>query len=48
MADDDKARDIEKKVKDAIKKEGDSKDKDIKPGGIDRIQEKIDKKKGKK
>jgi hypothetical protein len=36
--------DKDEKIKDAIKKEGDSKDKEIKPGGIDKIQEKINEK----
>jgi hypothetical protein len=39
------ADDKDKKIKEAIKKEGDKKDKEIKPGGIDKIQEKIDRKK---
>lgn len=38
-------KDKDKKIKEEIKKEGDSKDAEIKPGGIDKIQEKIDKKK---
>jgi hypothetical protein len=33
----------EEKIKKEIKKEGDKADKEIKPGGIDKIQEKIDK-----